>query len=374
MAVRPKEVYRGKHRRRNIVTILLFIVAVLVVGAVVMFYSFQKYIVYGQDGVSLELPILATPAPTDESGGTADFETVNAELVIDPADYSAVAATAGEDLAPLKGLLVPAASVSEAGIAEYESLMASYGANALVLEVKPDSGQLVYASGVSTAASYGLSGAFDLQAQVTALKDKGIYLAALVSCCTDNLLATRNPLIALRNAYGGVYTDTSGMWLDPYSSMVRDYIRDLSLELAQMGFDEVILRNLAHPVTDDALVYSETLSSTPTPAGGVSGFAVSLSSAMTDSGAVLSAVLSADTLHNGLSDKTGQDAELFFKVFDRVCGPADSAWQYGADRDALSAYITVGEAAMRWLPVMSYAPDGASCWIVNVPDSVPEEE
>lgn len=370
MAVKPKEVYKGRHKKRNIITVVLFLVAVLIVGAVVMFYSLQKYLVYGQDGVSLELPILATPTPTDAAGETTDFAAVNAELVVDAPDYSDVAATAGSDLTALRALFVPEDQITADGIAKYVGLMETYGANALVLEVKNANGLLAYPSAVSTAVSYGLTGAFDLQSEVTTLKDQGIYLAAEISCCVDDTLATRNSLIALRNAYGGVYTDSAGMWLDPYNGTVRDYIGGLALELAQMGFNEVILNNFSHPVTDDALVYSETMSYTPTPLSAVSGFAVSLSSAMRDSGAALSVILSADTVNNGLSDQTGQDEALFLKVFDRVCCAADSAWQFGVEKDALSADITVGDASMRCLPIMSYAPEDAACWIVTVPDEV----
>lgn len=370
MAIRPKEVYKGKHKRRNIIAILLFIVAVLIVGAVLMFYSLQKYLVYGQDGVSLELPILATPAPTDETGETTDFEEVDAELIVETPDYSDVAATAGEDLPDMRALFVPAEDLSNSGIETYAALMETYGANALLLEVKPESGQLLYASTVATAESYGLSGAYDLQTEVAALKEQGIYLAAMVSCCVDDLLATRNSFIGLRNSYGGVYTDSSGMWLDPYSGKVRDYIGDLVLELVQMGFDEIVLKNFAHPVTDNELVYSETMSFAPTPLAGISGFAVSLSTAVEDSGAVLSVILRTDTLTEGLADQTGQDIALFFKVFDRVCCQADSAWQHGVNLDALSSHITVGDASQRFLPIISYAPEGAASWIVTVPAEV----
>ncbi|NCB50478.1 MAG: hypothetical protein EOM54_01165 [Clostridia bacterium] len=370
MAIRPKEVYKGKHKRRNIIAILLFLVAVLIVGAVLMFYSFQKYLVYGQEGVSLELPILATPAPTNEAGETTDFEEVDAELVVEQPDYSGVAATAGEDLPDMRALFVPAEKLSDEGIGTYAALMETYGANALLLEVKPESGQLAYASTAATAESYGLSGTYDLQTEVTALKEQGVYLAAMISCCVDDLLATRNSFIALRNSYGGVYTDSAGMWLDPYNGTVRDYIKDLALELAQMGFDEIVLKDFAHPVTDSELVYSETMSFAPTPLAGISGFAVSLSSALEESGATLSVVLTSDTIANGLAEKTGQDEELFFKVFDRVCCWADSAWQHGVNLDSLSSYITVGDASQRFLPIISYAPEDATSWIVVVPAEV----
>ena len=133
MAVRPNEVYKGKHRKRSILGIALFILAVLIVGAVVLFYSFQKYLVYGQDGVKLELPILATPAPVDESGNAQQFEDVQAELVVDPPDYSSVKTTADETTPELRALFVPAESVTDEGIKSYQDKLSGYGANALVI-------------------------------------------------------------------------------------------------------------------------------------------------------------------------------------------------------------------------------------------------
>lgn len=371
MAHGSREVYRGKRGKRNIAGILLTILALLVLGAAVFFYSFQKYLVYGQSGLALELPALATSATQGDDGASEAFPDVSTELVVDAADFSAVPASAGEDLPELRALFVPAEAVAAGETGLYQDVMAQYGANALVLEVRPESGQLVYPSAAETAVSFGLSGSFDLQSLVTSLKDSGVYLAAQISCCVDDLLASRNPLITLRNASGGVFADESGrMWLDPYNTTVRDYTAALIEELADMGFDEVVLSNAAHPVTEEPLVYSEALSSTPTPLAAVCGFARAVTAAAKDSGARIDALLSPDTVHGSGADTTGQDLTLFGKVFDRLCAEADSAWQYGTDLDAVSPELTLGDAAQRYLPVMSFAPDNAEAWIVRVPESV----
>ena len=44
-------------------------------AAIVLFYSFQQYIVFEQDGIYLELPLLATPEPVNEEG-ERQFEDV----------------------------------------------------------------------------------------------------------------------------------------------------------------------------------------------------------------------------------------------------------------------------------------------------------
>lgn len=369
MAVRPNEVYKGKHKKRSILGIVLFLLAVLLVGAVVLFYSFQKYLVYGQDGVKLELPILATPAPVSESGSPQQSGDAQAELVVEQPDYSSVATTADADTPVLCALFVPADSVTDEGIKTYQDKMSGYGATGLVLEVRPDSGQLAYASDVPMAASYGLGGTYDLRTKVKELKEAGVYLAAQINCCADNLLASRNPPIALHNAFGAVFTDADGnMWLDPYSADVRAYAAALVTELSEMGFDEVLLRGAEMPITDQLIVYSQTLSFTPTPVSAVSGFALSVVRATSACTARVSAVLDSETLHGALTEVTGQEPELFFKIFDRVCCWADSAWQYGADGETFAPYITVGDAAARYTPVVTGVPDGAQSWVLKIID------
>ncbi len=98
---------------------------------------------------------------------------MDAELVIEQPDYSDVTATAGEDLSDLRALFVPAEAISTEGIGTYAALMETYGANALLLELKPESGQLAYASTVPQPRSYGLSGTYDLQTEVAALQSRG---------------------------------------------------------------------------------------------------------------------------------------------------------------------------------------------------------
>lgn len=367
MASKRNDVYRGKHKRRSMIGGIVFLLVLLVTAAVVMFYGFQKYIVYGQDGVSLELPILAGPEHLDESGQVTRFAEVDTELVVEQPDYSGIEATAGAELTDLAALFIPAEHMNAEAIAKYVAVMPSYGATGLVMELKPVSGQLVYPSAVDMATSYGLSGAFDLTETIAALKQQGIYLVAQLSCCVDNLLATRNSPIALKNSFGSIYTDTTGSWLDPYNAQVRQYISDLSLELAEMGFDEILLKYVEMPITDEALSYSVQLSFTPTPAIGVSGFALKVTRDLSGSGARVSALISYDSLSAGKGDVSGQDLTLFVKVFDRLCCWAGTSWEHGMYRDAISGSVTVGSVAQRFLPIMSFVPDGSTSFIVLVP-------
>lgn len=368
------EVYRGRRKRLNVLGVVFGALAALILLTVVLFFGLQKYIVFEHDGVRVALPGAAAgedgPLPNDETAP----EQVNAVLEITDPDYSAVPAAAGEGLADMAAVFVPAQDVSMSGVGRYMSVMSSYGANALVLEVKPVSGQLVWASSSPTAAAYSLNGTLDLEAMVAALRqqdeDDELYLVAQLSCCIDGLLAERCPSAALRFATGAAYADSEGAWLDPYSATVGAYLSELCSELAEMGFDELLLKSLSLPITEEAIGFSVELSSTPTPEAAVCGLAVELTNALEAYDIPVSAILDTTSLRSGLADKSGQNLELFGKVFDRLCSATDSAWLSGVDRDSIDQYLTLGSLETRYVPIMNYVPEGFTSCIVRVPDGV----
>ena len=368
------EVYRGRRKRLNVLGVVFGALAALILLTVVLFFGLQKYIVFEHDGVRVALP----GAAAGEDGALPNDETapeqVNAVLEITDPDYSAVPATAGEGLADMAAVFVPAQDVSMSGVGRYMSVMSSYGANALVLEVKPVSGQLVWASSSPTAAAYSLNGTLDLEAMVAALRqqdeDDELYLVAQLSCCIDGLLAERCPSAALRFATGAAYADSEGAWLDPYSATVSAYLSELCSELAEMGFDELLLKSLSLPITEEAIGFSVELSSTPTPEAAVCGLAVELTNALEGYDIPVSAILDTTSLRSGLADKSGQNLELFGKVFDRLCSATDSAWLSGVDRDSIDQYLTLGSLETRYVPIMNYVPEGFTSCIVRVPDGV----
>ena len=366
------EVYRGRRKRLNVLGVVFGALAALILLTVVLFFGLQKYIVFEHDGVRVALP----GAAAGEDGALPNDETapeqVNAVLEITDPDYSAVPAAAGEGLADMAAVFVPAQDVSMSGVGRYMSVMSSYGANALVLEVKPVSGQLVWASSSPTAAAYSLNGTLDLEAMVAALRqqDDELYLVAQLSCCIDGLLAERCPSAALRFATGAAYADSEGAWLDPYSATVSAYLTELCSELAEMGFDELLLKSLSLPITEEAIGFSVELSSTPTPEAAVCGLAVELTNALEAYDIPVSAILDTTSLRSGLADKSGQNLELFGKVFDRLCSATDSAWLSGVDRDSIDQYLTLGSLETRYVPIMNYVPEGFTSCIVRVPDGV----
>jgi len=358
MAIKPKDIYRGKRRYRTLITVLVSIFLALLIGAIVLFYSLQKYLTYSQDGVSLELPIFSTDAPdnTEEPIGTELTEPV--EIVVATPNFDDIPANSGEGLAELKAIYIPYDKVSEDGISAAVDKAEENGANALVFQLKPASGYLAYRSTVELTDSYGVNGALNMHEIISALKEEsGLWMAAEISVCIDDAMAARNAPIALKNYEGSVYSDSEGSWLDPYSRAMRAYITGLMAELSDIGFDEIILTNVAHPADAEAVVYSQTMTSTLDVNSCVYSLAMWIKESMDGYDVRISA------LYKGQS---GQDMGFFMKVFDRLCRetPEESLGDY---KSQAGSAMMGGDVNLRFVPIVQYASENPS-WIRKISD------
>lgn len=325
----------------------------MLVLAVALFYGLQKFVVTTSDGVSLEIPLLSQDAPAEQSDAP-DLDLPTAELVIDEPDYSAITTDAGEDLAVLHGLFVPCDDISADGLTTAAETAAALGAQALVLEMKPANGSLSWSSTSETALAYGTSGRFDITESLAALKEQGFYLAAQISVCADDLIAARNPQAVLKTPSGTTIFDDAGGRLDPYNSFVRSYVLQLLTELDAMGFDEIILANLSMPETEEGYVHSQQMTYEATPLAAVSSFAHWVNVSTGGLTARVSAVY---------GDGAGQDAEIFFKMFDRLCC-AVSADNLESTRTQMLSAMSSGDAAARFAPICAWAQESGS-WIIK---------
>lgn len=355
MAIRPKDVYRGKRPYRTLVTALVCIVLALLVGAVVLFYSLQKYIVYGQDGLSLEIPALSTAVPAEETEAPGAVLREPVEIVVTTPNFDEVETDAGEGLSGIKAVYVPAGKVSEAGLASAAATAEERGANALVLQLKPEDGQLAYLSTSDVAESYGVNGAFNLREAISALKENGLWLAAALSVCVDEAMATRNTPIALKNAEGNAYEDAEGTWLDPYNRAVREYIIGLMAELSEMGFDEILLTNIAYPQDGGGAVHSQETTSAMDVDTCISNLAMRLAEAMDAYEVRVSALY---------GEQNGQDSAFFLKVFDRLFRytASDNLEKY---RSQVAGEMEKGDIGNRFVPIMQSVPEDSGSWVLD---------
>ena len=369
---RIQEFYKGRRKRRNYAIVPFVIVLGIAVLTVVLFYSMQQYAVITKEGIAVELPLLNEEKTVVDSQGNEVkvFDPVDVTLQFDEPDYSSVKATAGSKAQGLRAIFVPADNINKEKLTEYANRLNT--GNALVLEMKPRSGVLKWNSQATMAVNYGISqeneATLQLPTLITELKAKNIYLVAQLSCCLDELLASRCTSVTLRNEYGGNYTDDYGTWLDAYNTDLRNYIVQLTREMYDMGFDEVVLADVAHPVFAEpvALTYTRQMSTQPSAVNAVCGFAMYVSDALRERSVNQLSIYidSPQALVKAVDN--GQDARLFIKVFDRVYLKTDR-FAYSYNLADLKPQITIGTDQDRLIPVMeNYLFENASemSWVL----------
>lgn len=115
--------------------------------------------------------------------------------------------------------------------------------NALVVDLKDDTGYLTYASQVPTAIAIGATKelrARDTEARVRLLLAHGIYPIARIVVAKDPLLAEQKPSWAIQHVDGGLWRDRRGTaWVDAFNDSVWVYAAELAAEAVAMGFAEV---------------------------------------------------------------------------------------------------------------------------------------
>ena len=370
--------YKGRRKRRNYLFIPFVILLAIVSLGMVTFYGLQKYAVINKDSVSIELPILADKNAVFDSQGheIKSFTPVNASVVLEEPDYSGIEAVAGTEVKPMRAIFVPYTDLNHDKLQEYVSRLNQ--GNALLLEMKPRSGQLMWESQAEMAVNYGISVPSETTAAVrdflAEMEEKDIYLAAQISCCIDNLLPTRTSAYTIKNEVGMNYQDGNGLWLDAYNDAVRKYAAQMAQELCDMGFDEVVLADVAHPTLTEpvTLLYTNEISSQRDTSLAVCGFAVSVARQLQDreSGALS---IYCDTRPGLVKTDltTGQDARLFMKLYDRVYLKTDkSAYPYNVED--IQSNVTIGSVYDRLMPVVeNYIPSDNSSWVLI---DVPEED
>lgn len=149
------------------------------------------------------------------------------------------------------------------------------GLNAIVIDMKDDSGNVFFPSSNSVARQIGaLKKPFDIRGILARLHNNNIYAIARVVVFKDEKLFNANDnACAIRNrATGKPWIGApKEYWVDPHSDFVRDYTISLCEELQQLGFDELQFDYIRFPSdgpvhlcqypcrTDDAVFKSEVL-------------------------------------------------------------------------------------------------------------------
>ena len=239
--------YRGRGGGRS--TVLIFIIvllAVLLIAGVIFMAVMGDYIYYTPNGMEIHWPWLEQkPTGPPVFSDPVVIETNDIVVTVEPEPGSA----------RIPRSVLAAVTVTAGQLCDGTAVQAVAGAggSTLVVEMKAGNGVLAWQSQAELAASLYVNAADNSVADaVRALAQNGeLYLVARVHCFRDPFL-TNAWISPLMTQGDRVWYDLYGIgWSSPASQTAADYLSALCRELADMGFDEILLDDAGYPCLGD---------------------------------------------------------------------------------------------------------------------------
>lgn len=141
-----------------------------------------------------------------------------------------------------KGIYIPAKKIND--YQKYITLANETEVNSFVIDVKDDTGYLTFATDNQKLIDKGVVLANppikQLDTIINKLCEANIYPIARVVAFKDHVVAKNEPEYAVKQLDGEVYQTSAGdTWLDPYNKENWEYLLEVSLEAARVGFKEI---------------------------------------------------------------------------------------------------------------------------------------
>jgi hypothetical protein len=305
--------YRGRSPLRTFLKTVIILLSVVLILTVFALVFLQQYVVYSADGVRLELPFFqnepATAPPTAALTGTPS-----------PAETAPLVVVTPEAVEPnwLHAVMLPLTAIYDGTAAQQ---IEEAGGNAAILDMKSDDGSLGYVSALPLAISAKVSsGDAAINAAIRALIEKEIYTIARVSCFKDHNLSNADRSLAVTTNSGYRWTDPDNVrWVSPTSETVRQYVTNVCVELADLGFDEILLVNSGYP-TEGNLNYIKKGDAYDKAAFStvIGGFYTQVAKALEGHDVKLSILTDEATVTEKSSALSGQTIDSMIKCADRV--------------------------------------------------------
>lgn len=166
------------------------------------------------------------------------------------------------DIPVVKGIYLSEGNVSDrAKLDKWIKFANDTEINAFVINVKNDSGYIVYDSQNETAAAIGaVHPMFNVKNLTDELHANGIYAIARIVCFKDDVMGEANPAWALKKTDGTSYEEVSGgnstTWMSIANEDAGRYIVEIAREVLEKGFDEVQFDYIRFPGNGHGIDYS----------------------------------------------------------------------------------------------------------------------
>lgn len=316
---------RRRHNRRRV----FFVVAVAALVLLVIATATILPRLLGSEASSPDSPDVAS----ETTARKADANASNA-----PGDGRRREETTDqEDKVPVRAIYLTAQSASD--IDPFLQTLDRTEANAVVVDVKDVTGEVMYQSEVPLANEIGATrDILDLPRLTKKLEDRDVYSIARVAIFEDDILPVARPdLAATDSSTGAQWTNNVGnYWSDPYNREVWKYNAAIAKEAAEAGFDEVQFDYVRYP--SDGPMETLTFPSEPQSEG-------------KDSNTIVDFLAYAD------KELESTDAKLAADVFGLAAG--DNGAGVGQDVAAFAPYLDVISPMVypSHFPVGSYGLD-----------------
>lgn len=236
--------YRGRGSKWKI---LIAIILLLVIAAAASVIYLQQYLVYGADGRRwLDLPWWQTEENAPPIGDPQDPEAgTGVDVVVQEPEMPAPKAITARSL--------PSAPLTRADWEAFRTTIGSAAgdASAVAVRLKTAGGLVYFESANAVSGAVQVAGEAGETAAVLRLitSEEGLHTIAVMSCLQDFKAANANVEgRGLKNTGGYIFYDgNNSLWLDPAKPAAREYVCAMAREIAELGFDELLLTDFSYP-------------------------------------------------------------------------------------------------------------------------------
>lgn len=240
--------YRNKRALRRALWIVLGVIALALILFVCRLVYLGRFVVYEDGAIHFDYEQKLTPTGVSPE-------------TLDPAEYpfeTVLNGTADEDeaqqMTKLSGYYISTRMLARGVDEVREALSEVQDYNAVVIDVKSVFGNFYYSTEI-TGASTASADVVDLTEVDKLISDltaqPNLTVIARVPAFSDPVYALAHQTQGLPLYSGALWMDDNDCyWLNPYSNGVQGYLSSIGLELAQLGFDEVLYDDFYFPADD----------------------------------------------------------------------------------------------------------------------------
>lgn len=333
--------YRGRKPKRKIV---LTTGILLVFLAIAVTWLLQNYIVYDAMGT----PRMEPPWRDDSA---LDEELVEWDLIVQEPLVQA----------QTRAFCVPVGQITRT-VWDHARATAHPFCDAVAVTLKDSTGKVYFDSLCAVPDSISME---EDTAETLKELQETCYAIACVSCFHDSEAANAEPEdMGLKNTDGYIFYDgNNSQWLDPGKSAARKYLCELAQEIAEMGFNEILLTDVGYPTEGklDKIDWSYATNEKDSVEAGrtflLETFLRELRSTLEPYGTLLSVQVSVDVMTSGATEdlKLTELAPLVDRIYAAVLPE---------EVDHCAATVAAAHKTTEFVPILT-APANAGSWLLQ---------